>query len=159
MAAKVKDDYLTSKFSFDTDLKSIAEKLLENKNKKFALELNKAVKKLGPQSKIRILKRLSEKYPQISTQTYRIESYSNVLGETQKVVLAPFLDFEDDNHSNLEQSIWGGDLNKDSTGDDVNEEDNLSTNPSSQTLSFNNFLKAIFIFLFLGLLITMCSTL
>ena len=56
IAEKVKEDYLTSKFSSDKDLKTIAEILTITENKRFALDLNKAIKTLGAKSKIRITK-------------------------------------------------------------------------------------------------------
>ena len=101
MAAKVKDDYLTSKFSSDKDLKTIAEILIINRNKRFALDLNKAIKTLGAKSKIRILKKLQRENPFIASKIYRIDNFSSVLGEAEKVKI---IYFDKDQNEKTKQS-------------------------------------------------------
>ena len=65
LAERLEDQFLISKFSKDPDLKKIAKYAVLNKEKKFAQDLNRALKVLGESSKYQIIKKLLLEYPDI----------------------------------------------------------------------------------------------
>ena len=64
--------------------------------------MNQAINKLGPKSKIRILQRLKVKYPAVAAKIYRIDNYSGVMGETDRVQII-YYDNGQGNNSSYEK--------------------------------------------------------
>jgi len=64
-AEHLEDQFLISKFGEDSDLKKIAKYAILKKEKKFAQDLNRALKVLGESSKDQILQKLVLDYPEI----------------------------------------------------------------------------------------------
>ena len=81
IAETLEDAFLTTKFSGDNQIKQIAKRALLEREIKFAQELNKALKILGPKSKDKILMKLSEDFPDFTLQAYRAFKCDNLLSE------------------------------------------------------------------------------
>ena len=64
-AEHLEDQFLISKFGEDSDLKKIAKYAILKKEKKFAQDLNRALKVLGESSKDQILQKLVLEHPEI----------------------------------------------------------------------------------------------
>ena len=64
LAEHLEDQFLISKFGEDSDLKKIAKYAILNKEKRFAQDLNRALKVLGEGSKEKILQKLVLDYPE-----------------------------------------------------------------------------------------------
>ena len=71
IAETLEDAFLTTKFSGDKQIKQIAKRALQQKEFKFAQELNKALKILGLDAKNTILIKLSEDFPDFTYNAYR----------------------------------------------------------------------------------------
>ena len=71
IADQLEDAFLTTKFSNDPKIKKLAKLALQQKEIKFAKELNRALTILGPESKDQILIKLSEHFPEFSYVAYR----------------------------------------------------------------------------------------
>lgn len=84
----LENQFLTSKFSDDTQLKQLAKLSILKKNGRFARELNVALKVLGIGSKEKILKQLSKEFPTFSRGAYTelnlMTHYFGVEHETNK---------------------------------------------------------------------------
>ena len=87
IAENLEDRFLTSKFSDDNQIKQIAKRALLEREIKFALELNKALKILGPNAKDKILLKLSEDFPDFTLMAYRESNCYNLISNNhpQKV--------------------------------------------------------------------------
>ena len=96
----LENQFLTSKFSDDTQLKQLAKLSILKKNKRFARELNVALKILGIGSKEKILKQLSKEFPNFSRGAYTelnlMTHFFGVEHETNKSAYAS--DFENHVH-------------------------------------------------------------
>ena len=71
IADQLEDAFLTTKFSNDPKIKKLAKLALQQKEIKFAKELNRALTILGPEAKDEILNKLSERFPEFSYVAYR----------------------------------------------------------------------------------------
>ena len=87
IAEILEDAFLTAKFSDDEQIKKIAKWALQQKEIKFAKELNKALKILGPKSKDKVLMKLSEGFPTFTYRAYKDFNCFNLISENhpQKV--------------------------------------------------------------------------
>ena len=71
LAEYLEDTFLRSKFSDDPHLRKVAKLAILDGNKRFATELNKALKILGPSSKGKILNQVSKDFPDFSKSIYK----------------------------------------------------------------------------------------
>ena len=71
IAETLEDAFLTTKFSDDKQIKQIAKRALQQKEFKFAQELNKALKILGLDAKNKVLIKLSEDFPDFTYKAYK----------------------------------------------------------------------------------------
>lgn len=71
MAEYLEDQFLSSKFGDDPDIKMIAKFAILKKESAFAQDLNRALKVLGESSKDKILIKLASDYPNIGPQALR----------------------------------------------------------------------------------------
>ena len=87
IAETLENAFLTAKFSPDKQIKQIAKSALLNKEIKFAQELNRALKILGPDSKNKILIKLSEEFPHFAYRAYNEFKCDDLISENhpQKV--------------------------------------------------------------------------
>jgi hypothetical protein len=71
IADQLEDAFLTTKFSNDPKIKKLAKLALQQKEIKFAKELNRALTILGPEAKDEILNKLSERFPEFAYTAYK----------------------------------------------------------------------------------------
>jgi len=71
IADQLEDAFLTTKFSNDPKIKKLAKLALQQKEIKFAKELNRALTILGPDSEDDILEQFSIKFPEFAYEAYR----------------------------------------------------------------------------------------
>jgi len=79
IAETLEDSFLTAKFSNDANVKKVAKLAIQQREIKFAKELNRALKILGPQSSEVILVKLSEQFPNFAHAAYSKLGLENIL--------------------------------------------------------------------------------
>ena len=79
IAKYLEEQFLTSKFGEDSDLKTVAKYAILKKEKEFAKDLNRALKVLGEGSRDRILTKLAQDYPDIGYHALRYASLDHLV--------------------------------------------------------------------------------
>jgi curved DNA-binding protein CbpA len=81
IAKTLEDEFLTAKFSSDKKIKQIAKQAILQKEIRFAQELNRALKILGPQSAEAILSKLSGEFPNFASVAYSNAGLEHILSK------------------------------------------------------------------------------
>lgn len=87
--AQIRKDYLISKFGDDADLHDLVLSAIDTGNRKFALDLNKALVVLGKDEFLVVLFRLIDKYPDFCRKHYTSKDFSALLRRKKSMGLEP----------------------------------------------------------------------
>jgi curved DNA-binding protein CbpA len=98
IAKTLENAFLSTKFSDDFEIRKIAKFAIQQKEIEFAKKLNRALKILGVDSKIEILRKLSEQFPVFAHKAYRAYDCYHLISSNHPEI--------QDEAKSLKQVLW-----------------------------------------------------
>jgi len=87
--SRIRKEYLTSKFGDDMDLHNLVLSAINTDNRKFALDLNKALVVLGKDEFLIVMFRLINQYPDFCGKYYTSKKFKSLLSKSRSMGLEP----------------------------------------------------------------------